>query len=77
MFQAACPASHKPGLNPTRGSGLGALTFMLGVMPLAAPGDGALDVAIEWAQAAAATDVAKSDNLDRVVMNRTPRGGMG
>src|SRR6516225_549110 len=31
MFQAACPASHRPGLRPTRGSGLGAVIETMGV----------------------------------------------
>src|SRR6476469_9147291 len=31
MFQAACPASHRPGLSPTRGSGLGVVAETIGV----------------------------------------------
>src|SRR5215831_17331410 len=31
IFQAACPASHRPALRPTRGSGLGAVAETIGV----------------------------------------------
>src|SRR5215831_6931669 len=31
MFQAACPASQRPGARPTRGSGLGAVIETIGV----------------------------------------------
>src|SRR5437660_10076432 len=30
MFQAACPASQRPGLSPTRGSGVGAVVETIG-----------------------------------------------
>src|SRR6187549_2412425 len=31
MFQAACAASHRPALSPTRGSGVGAVIETIGV----------------------------------------------
>src|SRR4030095_14864471 len=31
MFQAACPASHRPAVRPTRGSGLGGIIETIGV----------------------------------------------
>src|SRR5581483_8821796 len=34
MFQAACPASQRPGFNPTRGSGVGAVSDTIGVTGL-------------------------------------------
>src|SRR6516165_6400789 len=34
MFHAACPASHSPGLSPTRGSGDGAAAATIGVAGL-------------------------------------------
>src|SRR5579872_7035675 len=68
MFQVASPALNMPALSPTRGSGFGASTALLGATPVVALVD------TERAQAVTASIAATAPtSLDEKAVTRFPR----